>query len=426
VLGSIENSPIEPRLILLGEPGPDELPLPPECILEGEIAAYSGSRVPCSNIDIDLAQIIYTSGSTGQPKGVMISHRSILDYVSWAVGFFEIRPADRVLGTAPFNFDMSTFDIFATLSAGAKLCIAAEDEMLFPTALAKRIQVEGITLWKGVASLLGMLARVGIPSSQYVSTLTRVAFSGERLPAKYLKQWMTACPQIRFYNVYGPTEATGVSTAYEVQRSPEGDDDDVPIGRPCSNIEVLILGEDCLPLSAGNVGEICIRGTCLSQGYWNDELRTRERFIDYPAAGLGCQTRIYKTGDLGFIDTDGNLHFVGRVDEQVKYMGYRIELGEINRAILSLPYVVDSAVLLAPEPAVFIDIIVAFVELSGDTSSGKVSIDLRGLLPPYMIPRLVIPVNAIPRNDRGKVDFTILRNMVDLNSSRQDDASNQR
>src|SRR5262249_20114893 len=160
-------------------------------------------------------------------------------YISWAVGYFRIESNDRILGTAPFHFDMSTFDIFASMAAGASLCIATEDELLFPAMLARRMESERVTLWKGVSSILGFLARAGVARSSSVSTLTRVAFSGERLPAKYLREWMMGCPHVQFYNVYGPTEATGVSTAFEIGGLPESDDEDVPIGQACANTEVL-------------------------------------------------------------------------------------------------------------------------------------------------------------------------------------------
>jgi acyl-coenzyme A synthetase/AMP-(fatty) acid ligase len=161
-------------------------------------------------------------------------------------------------------------------------------------------------------------------------------------------------------------------------------------------------------LPAGAAGEICIRGTCLSPGYWNNPQRTAEKFVLAPSPRCHGD-RLYRTGDIGFVDANGDLRFVGRLDDQVKFMGHRIELGEITRAILSLDYVLDAAVLLVARPSISTDLIAAFVEFSKGATEGRLVSDLRDLLPAYMIPRLVVPVQSLPRTDRGKVDFAHLR-----------------
>jgi amino acid adenylation domain-containing protein len=396
-----------PTVVLGGTGAPPADPRP-EWITEAGLAAQPDGGPECRNVDRDVAHILYTSGSTGRPKGVMISHLNIANYVDWAVPYLSMTPADRVLGTAPFHFDMSTFDLYATQRAGAALCVATEEQTLFPAKLVGFMESEAVTLWKGVASLLAYLARTGAVQPGRLPTLTRVLFSGERLPTPALLTWMRAFPEKRFFNVYGPTEATGISTAYELPGPPSSADVAVPVGRACANSEVLVLAEYDQPAAVGDVGEICIRGSSVSPGYWRDPERTRHAFVENPA-GPYAGDRLYRTGDLGFWDAGGDLHLVGRRDDQVKWMGYRIELGEITVALEALPGVEDAAVLLLPDEAGTVEQLVAFVVLASGTGSAEVVTGLRRRLPPYMVPRRVVALERLPRTDRGKVDREALR-----------------
>jgi amino acid adenylation domain-containing protein len=403
-----------PKIIVLGHLS-SQLVLPTACMKQCDVDERSVDLLPSRNIDVDIAQIIHTSGSTGVPKGVMVTHRSIIEYVRWCINYFQIRSDDKMLSTAPFHVDMSTFDIFASMAAGAKLCIASEEELLFPALLKKRLADEGITIWKGVASLAGLLARAGVPQSSASSHLSRVIFSGETLPAKHLKEWMISCPATRFFNGYGPTEATGISTVHELTRPPE-DGEDIPIGRACDNKEVLLLNKHSRVLEPNTIGEICIRGSGVSPGYWGDREETEARFVKF---GITPEVsgRLYKTGDYGFFDELGRLHFSGRRDDQIKYMGYRIELSEITRALLSLPYVADASALLAPKGLDGMDVIAAVLELSTEVGSSKIKEDLRGKLPGYMIPKLFRVVSRIPRSGLGKVDSHALRQLLSNGTS---------
>jgi amino acid adenylation domain-containing protein len=395
-----------PLVVLGDEPAPpgDAGRSLPRSFVDQQSAAPLAYR----NTDTDLAHILYTSGSTGRPKGVMISHLNVVNYTEWAVEYLSMDPRDRVLGTAPFHFDMSTFDLYSTQKAGATLCLANENHTLFPVRLVALMEAERVTLWKGVSSLLAYLARTGAVQPGRLPTLTRVLFSGERLPTRALMTWMEAFPEKRFYNVYGPTEATGVSTAYEIPHPPRAAEDTVPIGRACRNSEAFVLTDAGTAAGEGELGEICLRGSSLSPGYWNDPAKTERAFVTNPLSGASGD-RIYRTGDIGFWDADGQLRLVGRRDEQVKWMGYRIELGEIAAALQAIPGVADAVVQLLPVGNGSDEHLVAFIETAGAPDVGDVLHALRERLPPYMIPRRVIPLDTLPRSDRGKVDRDALR-----------------
>jgi amino acid adenylation domain-containing protein len=397
-------------LVVLGD-APGEVPARTgRWITQGTITRQSDAPLDYHNVDTDIAHILYTSGTTGRPKGVMISHLNVVNYVEWAVEYFGITQTDRILGTAPFHFDMSTFDLYCSQKAGAALCLATEEHTLFPSRLMQLAEREGITLWKGVASLLAYLARTGAVQRGRLPTLERVLFSGERLPTRALMTWMGAFPEKRFYNVYGPTEATGISTAYHVEHRPEHAGITVPVGRPCANTEVLVLTDSGEPTPIGEAGEICIRGSSLSPGYWNDPVRTQQAFAHHPRGGVAGD-RVYRTGDLGHWDADGQLRLVGRRDDQVKWMGYRIELGEITVALQAVPGVVDAAVHLLPVRGDDAEQLVAFVVPAAGATDAGILATLRGRLPHYMVPKRLVSLPALPRTDRGKVDREALRRL---------------
>ncbi|GFO68490.1 hypothetical protein GMLC_20690 [Geomonas limicola] len=362
------------------------------------------------NIDADAAYILYTSGSTGSPKGVAISHLNILNYIDWAVEYFAITSTDRVLGTAPFHFDMSTFDIFATLKAGATLCIAPERLLLFPHKLFDLIEEERVTVWKGVSSLLMYLSSTNSLRKDRIPSLQKVLFGGEVLATKHLINWMQHYPNKRFYNVYGPTEATGISSCYSVEQLPGSPSEPIPIGKPCANTEIFILTEDNSLADIGEAGELCIRGSGLSMGYWGDEEKTARAFVRNP---LGCtqNDRIYRTGDLARLRHDGWLEYLGRKDFQVKFMGYRIELYEIEQAMLTQDSIHQAAVVLCDTTQSEVPELVAFMAGPNLLDPDSVMEELGRAVPSYMLPKRIIPLAEMPLNDRGKTDRGALRQL---------------
>jgi len=400
----------QPHIVVLDEPPGGAADPRGDWTTHDRIAAQPDGPPAYRNVDTDTAYILYTSGSTGRPKGVMISHLNVVNYIEWAVEYFAIDHRDRILGTAPFHFDMSTFDLYASQKASARLCIATEEHTLFPSRLMQLIEEEHVTLWKGVASLLAYLARTRAVERGRLPTLAKVLFSGEKLPTRALMTWMQAFPEKRFYNVYGPTEATGISTSFALERPPETAEATIPVGRACANSEVLVLTDAGVLAETDEVGEICIRGSSLSPGYWNDPDKTRQVFVENPVSSVPGD-RIYRTGDLGFWGSDGQLRLVGRRDDQVKWMGYRIELGEITTCLQALAEVDDAAVMLLPDRDGQNEQLVAFVVFAEGGESGTVLRELRERLPAYMVPRRIVGLKTLPRSDRGKVDRERLRHL---------------
>jgi D-alanine--poly(phosphoribitol) ligase subunit 1 len=361
------------------------------------------------NIDADAAYILYTSGSTGSPKGVIVSHLNVINYIEWAVDYYNICTEDRILCTAPFQFDMSTFDIFTVLKTGATLCIAPDSCLLFPNKLLDMMEKEEVTLWKGVSSLLAYLSTTGCLKPERIPSLRKVLFGGEILPTKHLINWMKTYPTKLFYNVYGPTEATGISACYQVENVPTSIDEAIPIGKACSNTEIFILTDENRLANIGESGELCIRGSGLSIGYWNDEEKTAKAFIRNPF-GHSHSDRLYRSGDLARMREDGIIEYLGRKDFQVKFMGYRIEIFEIENAILSLEHIDRAAVLLCNSSMSEIPELTAFIESQKLIDKDLILRALSQVLPNYMLPRQIVQLERIPLTDRGKTDRKGLQN----------------
>lgn len=380
-----------------------------ELIWQEDIERERDDEPTYLNIDRDPAYILYTSGSTGKPKGVIVSHLNILSYIDWAVDYFDIKPNDNILNTSPLHFDMSVFDIYCSLKTGASLTLVPKNIQLFPIRLIDIMEKREITIWKGVSSLLAYFVKARALKPERLRNLKKVIFSGETLPTKYLISWMTTYPEKEFYNAYGPTEATGISTCYKVENIPLTPNDTIPIGAACSNTEIFAVREDGGIARVGEIGELYIRGSCLSQGYWNDRYRTEQAFGNYPYSKDNGE-RVYRTGDLVKLLSDGNYIFVGRKDDQIKYMGYRIELGEIEAALNSLDYVNDAAVISASMEDQENPEIIAFIGVNHGAALDGIREALKKRLPAYMQPHKIQVVRKLPRTENGKVDKQNLKN----------------
>ena len=372
-------------------------------IRQEEIASHDSKEPEYLNIDKDAAYILYTSGSTGKPKGVMVSHMNLSNYIDWAIDYFRIGSKDNILSTSPLHFDMSVFDIFCPLQTGATLTLVPEQILIFPIRLIELIERRQITIWKGVSSLLSYIVKIGGLNPDKMRSLEKVIFSGENLPTKYLIEWMKRCPEKEFFNAYGPTECTGISTCYKVEDIPSDPHVPIPIGKACANTEILAIHEDGRLAKIDEVAELCIRGSSLSSGYWNDSKKTSAYFVQNPLND-SCQDLIYKTGDLVKQLPDGNYIFIGRKDTQIKYQGYRIELGEIEHALQALDRVKDAAV-IAPKGADEDNPdIVALVETDEDLNVEHILEELRKRVPKYMLPIRIQILKKLPRTENGKVD----------------------
>ena len=361
----------------------------------------SGPPVP--TVDRDLAYVLFTSGSTGSPKGVMLSHQAVLNFVKWASEEFAIGPGDRLSNHAPLNFDISTFDIYAAIGAGASVTLIPESLAMFPHRLAQLIEEARITVWYSVPSVLTLLVTRGDLASRDLSPLRAVLFAGEVFPSKHLRELMLAVPRPRYFNLYGPTE-TNVCTFYEVTGPPAPDAPPIPIGRACPNTKTLVLGGDGRPVTRpGEEGVLYVGGSSVMDGYYGRPEETEAAFVLNPLAH-GREERLYCTGDWVSVDDGGDYLFLGRRDHMVKVGGHRVELGEIEAALYSHPGIREAAAVPLPDEMLGRRIRAVVVTADPGPSETDLLRHCRALLPQYMVPQDIVFTDALPRTATDKVD----------------------
>jgi amino acid adenylation domain-containing protein len=362
-------------------------------------------------IETDLAYILYTSGSTGEPKGVMISHRTILTFINWSCETFHMTPAERVTSHAPLHFDLSTFDIYATLKAGGTVVLVPEKLSVFPIQLAGLLQDERITMTYLVPSVLSLMVTYGKLDAHDLSALRTILFAGEVLPIKSLRQLAAAIPHADYYNLYGPTE-TNVCTYYKVQPSDLAPDRTrpVPIGIACENTEVFAVDDQQqLVTEPGREGELWVRGSCVAQGYWADAEKTATNFV-VNAFQPHFREIAYRTGDIVMLAEDAvNWVYVGRRDHMVKSRGYRIELGEIEAALYTHPQVKEAAAVAIPDDLIG-NRIKAFVVPAAANNVSRQDLEAHcgRVLPRYMLPESIEFLSELPKTSTGKINRLLL------------------
>jgi amino acid adenylation domain-containing protein len=354
------------------------------------------SEISNSIIDLDPIYAIYTSGSTGTPKGVLISHRGVIDYIEWAKTTYKVTNTDVIGNQAPFYFDNSTLDIYLMIVTGATLNIIPEDRFAFPIKLIEYINEKEINFVFWVPSVLNSVSNFDAFSSILPTKLNKILFAGEAMSNKHLNYWRRNYPNAVYSNLYGPTEITVDCTYYIVDREFK-DDELLPIGKACKNTQILIFSEEGKQVAKGEIGELCVRGSSLAFGYYNDLDKTKVAFVQNPLHNLYPDI-IYKTGDLVYENELGEYIFLGRKDSQIKHMGYRIELGEIETAILAISGVKNACVLYDDT----LKQIVAFY--IGDLTTVEIRKALMIILPKYMIPTKLFVETDFPLNANGKVD----------------------
>ncbi|MCU1303528.1 MAG: D-alanine--poly(phosphoribitol) ligase [Candidatus Sulfotelmatobacter sp.] len=368
----------------------------------GEYPAESAPQVVLT--ETDLAYILYTSGSTGRPKGVMLTHQNALTFVEWCADIFKITSDDRLSNHAPLHFDLSVFDVYNALEAGASLYMVTEDLALFPAKLASFIEAQGITIWYSVPSALTLLLLHATLSAEKLNRLRIVLFAGEVFPMKYLQQLAQLLPHVDLFNLYGPTE-TNVCTYYKVERERLGSMDKLPIGIACENTEVFAVNDQNeIVTEAGGTGELYVRGPSVTHGYWADAEKTKKMVLPNTFQP-NFEEKMYRTGDLVQLAEDGNYYFLGRRDSMIKSRGYRIELGEIESALLSHASVKEAVAIAIPDEIVGsrIKAVVSFHD--GVTLTAPELQQYCGTrIPRYMIPEAIVFRGQLPKTSTGKVD----------------------
>ncbi len=379
-----------------------------------DIATYSIDEqrlasIRSQMIDMDPVYSIFTSGSTGVPKGVIISQRGMIDLAEWLVETFQFTETDALGNQAPFYFDGSVKDICICLKSGATLNIIAKKYFTFTKHLIPWLNDRHVTALLWATSAIVLVGNSDILSVALPQYLRLVTFAGEAMPAKQLKVWQSKLPNTQFFNLYGPTEITVDCTYYEVNRE-FTDDEYIPIGHACQNKQVLVLNDNNELVKTNEVGELCVRGTGVALGYYNNKEKTEAVFVQNPLHDL-YEDKIYRTGDLVKYNNLGELEFVSRKDFQVKHKGNRIELGEIEVAVNAIPNVTNAACVFDAENDK--------LALYYTTADGK-EVDVINLvkdkLPVYMFPEVITHLETMPYNLNGKIDRVQLKKEYEANS----------
>ncbi len=347
-------------------------------------------------IDTDPIYIVFTSGSTGIPKGVVGSHRATIDYIeqlSEVMGFSE----DTVFGNqTPLYLDACFKELYPTLKFGATTHLIPKPLFMQPVKLVEYLNEHKINTVCWVVSALKMISTFKAFKTVVPEYLHTIAFGSEVFPIDQFNEWKRVLPNASFTNLYGPTECTGMSCYYRVNRTFEIGEA-IPIGKAFKNTEIFLLDEENHLVADGEQGEICIRGTSLTHGYYNNPEKTAESFVQNPL-NTAYPELIYKTGDIGKFNDYGELVFVSRKDYQIKHMGHRIELGEVEVNTNMLDGVDNVACIYDKEKQK----IVLFY--AGALASNQMKVLLKEKLPRYMVPNVVMQIDAIPLTPNGKIN----------------------
>lgn len=353
-----------------------------------------------SLVDTDPLCIINTSGSTGTPKGVVLNHRSFFDFTEWALDEFKFTDDEIIGSLSPLVFDIYSFELCLLMAKGSTIVLIPDNLSAFPVTILKLLQEKKVSFIFWVPTIMVNIANMDLLSQIQLPALKLCWFAGEVFPTKQFNYWHHKLPQVLFANLYGPIEITLDCTYFKVERELK-DEEPIPIGFPCRNTDVLILDENNrLVTVCDEEGELCVRGTSLAMGYYNNPEKTATAFVQNPL-NKSFPEIIYRTGDVVFRNERGEIVFKGRKDSLVKHLGYRIELGEIEHVIINtLKLVKNGCVVYCFAKKE----IILFYEAEKELTAAEFRVAIGKELPKYMVPMVYHHLNELKRNTNGKID----------------------
>ncbi len=359
-------------------------------------------------IDTDPSCIINTSGSTGTPKGVVLNHKSFFDFVEWAIDTFHFGD-DLVMGSlSPLVFDIYSFELCMLMAKASTLVVLPGNLAAFPARILELLERHQVNFLFWVPTIMVNIANMDLLSTHKLDSLRTVWFAGEVFPTKQFNYWHRQLPQVTFANLYGPIEITLDCTYYIVDREIP-DEQPLPIGYPCRNTDILILDSDDHAVKEPNIeGELCVRGTSLAMGYYNNPEKTAAAFVQNPL-NKAYPEIIYRTGDIVCYNEEGLIMFKGRKDNIVKHMGYRTDLGEIEHVIINTLKLVKNDCIVYNQSAKEITL---FYEAEQEIPAAEFRKTIGQALPKYMIPTVYHHLDLLQRNTNGKIDRLYYKNLV--------------
>ena len=359
------------------------------------------SNIRNKALDVDPLYANFTSGSTGIPKGVLICHRSVIDFINEFTSKFNINHEDIIANQAPFDFDVSVKDIYSSIFTGATLLIIPRKLFSKPADLLDYICNNKATTMIWAVSALCLITTFHALDYKVPTSVNKILFSGEVMPLKHLKQWIEKLPNALFVNLYGPTEITCNCTYHIVDKSLRYEKQ-IPIGTAFDNEDVFLLDENNkLITEKETVGEICVRGTALALGYYNNKEQTEKQFMQNPLNDSYIDM-IYKTGDLAYLGKDENYYFSGRKDFQIKHMGHRIELEEIELAI-NKHKEIERVCCIYDEAKSKL-----YAFYIGNIDKKQLKSNLQEQLPVFMVPNVLRQIDEMPLTKNGKIDRKLI------------------
>lgn len=398
-----------PKVVIIPE---GKAPAGKKWVDEYALSNISALEQPVLIDIIQLAYLLYTSGSTGKPKGVKVTHENITTFVKNMKALYKLEPGFRASQTFDFSFDPSVSDIFFTWSSGGQLCILPEEEMMLPSEYIKR---EKINYWNSVPSLATFMNKMGQLTKNAFPELRYSMFCGEQFPKHIADAWRVAAPNSTIENLYGPTEATIYISRYiyelgEVDK--QFKNSIIPIGHSFPEHVVVIVDDEGNKLKKGETGEICFKGAQVTDGYLNDTEKTAAVFVNFTWDHTD-DCKWYKTGDLGFVNADGNVECIGRRDSQIKLGGRRIEIGEIEAALTKFPSTNDAIVVPLRDDN---EVVTGCAAFSMHKISKEEETIIRNesatLIERVFFPKKILYIESFPLTISGKIDRKALAVMA--------------